>query len=279
MPEVAPASSTTPSILVRKLRCFRGRHWRKAPPGAIEYQVSHSLRRPHEATGLPGRVLRHPCNYLDVLIADRDRQKSSLLTLRWREPDSNHRSRRKKRRPSREAPRPTTVVSRVDLCLITPSSLSVRHLSSATAERPFTRAGPMVRIRFPPAKSLQTISSSAAEPIIADGSFHRLCGPISYGGILVSCVRTTFPCRQVKQRLSGSKAAAILYQCRLPSLAIGRAVDRDMRRDQHVWHAPERVVGGQRLGICDIEPGSSEMAGWRLGGAGNRSDRRCVGGD
>jgi len=36
---------------------------------------------------------------------------------------------------------------------MTPSSLSVRHLSSATAERPFTRAGPMVRIRFPPPAS------------------------------------------------------------------------------------------------------------------------------
>ena len=74
----------------------------------------------------------------------------------------------RKRRPSREPPRPTIVVSRDDLCLMTPSSLSVRHLSSATAERPFTRAGPMVRIQFPPAKSLQTISSSAAEPITAD---------------------------------------------------------------------------------------------------------------
>src|SRR6516225_6198100 len=50
----------------------------------------------------------------------------------------------RKRPPSREAPRPTIVVSRDDLCLMTPSSLSVRHLSSATAERPFTRAGPMV---------------------------------------------------------------------------------------------------------------------------------------
>src|SRR6516162_8663900 len=65
----------------------------------------------------------------------------------------------RKRRPSREAPRPTIVVSRDDLCLMTPSSLSVRHLSSATAERPFTRAGPMVRIRFPPARSLRTIGS------------------------------------------------------------------------------------------------------------------------
>src|SRR6516162_6003026 len=63
----------------------------------------------------------------------------------------------RKRRPSREAPRPTIVVSRDDLCLMTPPILSVRHLSSATAERPFTRAGPMVRIRFPPAGSpLQT---------------------------------------------------------------------------------------------------------------------------
>jgi len=58
----------------------------------------------------------------------------------------------RKRRPSREALRPTIVLSRDDLCL-TPSSLSVRHLSSATAERPLTRAGPMVRIRFPPADS------------------------------------------------------------------------------------------------------------------------------
>ena len=37
----------------------------------------------------------------------------------------------RKRRPSREAPRPTIVVSRDYLCLMTPSSLSVRHLSSA----------------------------------------------------------------------------------------------------------------------------------------------------
>src|SRR5215469_16054249 len=71
--------------------------------------------------------------------------------------------------------------------------------------------------------------------------------------ILVSCAEPLFLVDKVKQRLSGGKAAAILYQYRLPFLAIGRAVDRDMRRDQHVWHAPERVVGGQRLGICDIE--------------------------
>ena len=68
----------------------------------------------------------------------------------------------RKRQPSREAPRPTIVVSRDDLCLMTPSSLSVRRLSSATAERPFTRAGPMVRIRFPPAVSQANFRIAAA---------------------------------------------------------------------------------------------------------------------
>src|SRR5712672_3633569 len=60
----------------------------------------------------------------------------------------------RKRRPWREAPQPTIVVSRDDLCLITPSNLSIRRPPSATAERPFARAGPMVRIRLPPARSL-----------------------------------------------------------------------------------------------------------------------------
>jgi hypothetical protein len=50
-------------------------------------------------------------------------------------------------------PQPTIVVSRDDLCLMTPSSLWVRHLPSATAERPFARAGPLVRIRLPPTAS------------------------------------------------------------------------------------------------------------------------------
>jgi hypothetical protein len=80
-------------------------------------------------------------------------------THRWREPEPNHRSRRE-RDGRGEAPRPTIVVSRDDLCLVTPSSLSVRNLPSATAVRPFATAGPMVRIRFPPAGSLRTIGSA-----------------------------------------------------------------------------------------------------------------------
>ena len=59
----------------------------------------------------------------------------------------------RKRRPWREAPRPTIVVSRDDLCLMIPSSLSVRHLRSAKPKDPFRRAVPMVQIRFPPAVS------------------------------------------------------------------------------------------------------------------------------
>src|SRR6516164_8628440 len=83
----------------------------------------------------------------------------------------------RKRRPSREAPRPTIVVSRDDLCLMTPPILSVRHLSSATAERPFTRAGPMVRIRFPPAVSRQTIGSSVAKPHLPFVMSQHSCMP------------------------------------------------------------------------------------------------------
>ena len=53
-------------------------------------------------------------------------------TLRWGETDSNHRSRR--HRDGRGAgPRSAIVFSRDNLCLMTPSSLSVRHLRSATA--------------------------------------------------------------------------------------------------------------------------------------------------
>ena len=69
----------------------------------------------------------------------------------------------RKRRPSREAPRPTIVVSRDDRCLITPSSLSVRRLSSATAERPFTRAGLMVRIHLPPAESPSNLAGNVTD--------------------------------------------------------------------------------------------------------------------
>src|SRR6516165_2693595 len=40
-----------------------------------------------------------------------------------------------------KGPAADIVVSRDHLCLMTPSSLSLRHLSSATAERPFHKSG------------------------------------------------------------------------------------------------------------------------------------------
>ena len=52
------------------------------------------------------------------------------------------------------APRPTIVVSRDDLCLMTPSQLIGPASLVGNSERPFTRAGPMVRVRLPPAVSL-----------------------------------------------------------------------------------------------------------------------------
>src|SRR6516162_6039856 len=77
-------------------------------------------------------------------------------TLPWREPDSNHRSRRERDGPAadhrRLARRP---VLNDPIQVIGPASLV------GDSERPFTRAGPMVRIRFPPAASLQTFGSWA----------------------------------------------------------------------------------------------------------------------
>src|SRR6516162_11816193 len=90
----------------------------------------------------------------------------------------------------------------------------------------------------------RNVEASAAEL----GIFHRLYGQISYRGYWLAASEPLFLVDRVKQRLSGGKAAAILYQYRLPFLAIGRAVDRDMRRDQHVWHVlaqPDRC-GGRR---------------------------------
>ena len=60
-------------------------------------------------------------------LADPPLQKpSSQPTHPWREPDSNHRSPEKETAVER-GPQPTIVVSRDDLCLTTPSSLSVHR--------------------------------------------------------------------------------------------------------------------------------------------------------
>src|SRR6516225_9416610 len=70
----------------------------------------------------------------------------------------------RKRRPWREAPRPTIVVSRDDLCLMAPSNLSVRRPLRQQPRDLFGRAGPMVRIRFPPATSQANSSCAIGSP-------------------------------------------------------------------------------------------------------------------
>ena len=103
--------------------------------------------------GRAGARPRHPGAVVAALIWPRYRSSLSpdfgvRLTLRWREPDSNHRSRRERDGPAadhrRLARRP---VLNDPIQLIDPASLF------GNSERLFTRAGPMVRIRFPPADS------------------------------------------------------------------------------------------------------------------------------
>ena len=77
----------------------------------------------------------------------------------------------RKRRPWRETPRPTIVVSRDDLCLMAPSNLSVRRPLRQQPRDLFGRAGPMVRIRFPPARMRATGTDQVARasPIARSG--------------------------------------------------------------------------------------------------------------
>ena len=59
---------------------------------------------------------------------------------------------------------------RMGWCGTTCNRLRCMTPSRNLTARAFRAAVPLVRIHLPPAKSLQTISSSAAEPITADGS-------------------------------------------------------------------------------------------------------------
>ena len=46
----------------------------------------------------------------------------------------------------------------------------------------------------------------------------------------------------VEKRLTGGEAPAVFDQNGLPLVTIGGAVDRNMRRDQHIRHCPQRMV-------------------------------------
>ena len=64
----------------------------------------------------------------------------------------------------------------------------------------------------------------------------------------------------IEQWLACREAAAILQEHRLPLLAVGCAVDRDVRCDQDVRHRPERALGRQRLQGDDVEASASKLA-------------------
>ena len=57
------------------------------------------------------------------------------------------------RRPSREAPRPTIVVSRDDLCLMTPNQLICPASLVGKSRETFHNSGTDGSIRFPPAEN------------------------------------------------------------------------------------------------------------------------------
>src|SRR5712691_11361926 len=99
---------------------------------------------------------------------------------------------------------------------------------------------------------------------VYDSTAWRSLTALAIGNALMSraAVAPSVPCfliDHVEQRLASREAAAVLQEYLLPLLAVGRAVDRDVRRDQDVRHRPERALGRQRLRGDDVEAGASEL--------------------
>ena len=101
---------------------------------------------------------------------------SSQLTLCWREPDSNHRSRRE-RDGRREAPRPTIVVSRDDLRLMIPHPAYGPAPLVGNAERRFHKSGTDGSNPIPPVASLQTFGPQRE---LGAPSTHDLIGVVVF---------------------------------------------------------------------------------------------------
>src|SRR6267142_1579474 len=58
----------------------------------------------------------------------------------------------------------------------------------------------------------------------------------------------------ISERLSREKASAIVEQDLVATVVEVGAEAGGMRRDEHAGHGPERMVGGQRLLLEDVEP-------------------------
>jgi hypothetical protein len=58
--------------------------------------------------------------------------------------------------------------------------------------------------------------------------------------------------------IAGDKAAQILARDQPVALAADVRIGRDVRRDEHVWRVPQRVIRRERLGIRHVEARSAE---------------------
>src|SRR5439155_14033641 len=84
-----------------------------------------------------------------------------------------------------------------------------------------------------------------------------LCGPTTRYGFDSEPARFV---DQVAQWLSREKAAAIIGKDFVAALVEIGAVARGMRRDQDARQGPQRMFGGQRLLLEDVEPGAGDFA-------------------
>src|SRR5438132_13951353 len=66
---------------------------------------------------------------------------------------------------------------------------------------------------------------------------------------------------EVAQFLPGEKAPAIVGQHLEAALLEIGAIAGGVRRDQDAGRGPQRVVGGERLLLKDVEPGAGDLAG------------------
>src|SRR5207245_3605938 len=64
----------------------------------------------------------------------------------------------------------------------------------------------------------------------------------------------------VAEGLAGGEAPAVVEQDLEAALVQVGAEAGRLRRDQHAGRAPQRMVGGQRLLLEDVEPGARDLA-------------------
>src|SRR5438046_3533619 len=71
---------------------------------------------------------------------------------------------------------------------------------------------------------------------------------------------TLFRSDDVAEGLAGGEAPAVVEQDLEAALVQVGAEAGRVRRDQHAGRAPQRMVGGERLLLEDVEPGARDLA-------------------